>query len=163
PEQARGEVVDPRSDIYSCGVMLYEMATGEVPFRAKAPVTILLAHVSDPPRPPRLINARLDRRLDAVILKALEKEPALRQQSGRELRADLRRITYGSASSSSTRKAVRKSSAPPPIPRDESQEPTLEEKRAVPKRAFGDDQEPTLERKGPSRYPTPPPAPEIER
>jgi eukaryotic-like serine/threonine-protein kinase len=76
PEQAQGKPVSPRSDLYSIGVMLYELLTGKVPFDAESPVTIALRHVSDTPVPPSQLNPAVPPALDAVVLRALEKEPA---------------------------------------------------------------------------------------
>jgi len=90
PEQARGGDVDARADLYACGVMLYEMVTGQVPFTGPDFVSVLVAHATLDPRPPRSIDPRLDRRLEQVILRALAKNPAARQQSVRELRSELR-------------------------------------------------------------------------
>jgi beta-lactam-binding protein with PASTA domain len=76
PEQAQGQPVSPRSDLYSIGVMLYELLTGKVPFDAESPVTIALKHVSEAPVPPSQVNPAVPPALDAVVLRALEKEPA---------------------------------------------------------------------------------------
>src|SRR5215212_8998026 len=76
PEQAQGQPVSPRSDLYSIGVMLYELLTGKVPFDAESPVTIALKHVSEDPVPPSQLSPAVSPALDAVVLRALEKEPA---------------------------------------------------------------------------------------
>ena len=76
PEQAQGQPVSPRSDLYSIGVMLYELLTGRVPFDAESPVTIALRHVSDRPVPPAELNPAVPPALDAVVMHALEKQPA---------------------------------------------------------------------------------------
>ena len=78
PEQAQGHPVSPRSDLYSIGVMLFELLTGQVPFDAESPVTIALKHVSEAPVPPSQLNPAVPPALDAVVLRALEKDPALR-------------------------------------------------------------------------------------
>ena len=78
PEQAQGEPVSPRSDLYSIGVMLYELLTGRVPFEAESPVTIALKHVSEPPVRPSERNAAVPPALEAVVMRALEKDPARR-------------------------------------------------------------------------------------
>jgi serine/threonine-protein kinase len=93
PEQARGEPFDARSDIYACGVLLYELATGVVPFvEGETPLAILKLQIEQEPRPPSTLVPDLDRRLEAVILKAMAKDPAQRHQSARELRVALRAI-----------------------------------------------------------------------
>jgi eukaryotic-like serine/threonine-protein kinase len=78
PEQAQGHPVSPRSDLYSIGVMLYELLTGRVPFDAESPVSIALKHVSEPPVPPSQLNRAVPPALDAVVLRALEKDPSHR-------------------------------------------------------------------------------------
>ncbi|MDP9401270.1 MAG: PASTA domain-containing protein [Actinomycetota bacterium] len=78
PEQAQGERVTPATDLYSVGVLLYELLTGRVPFEAESPVTVALKHVSEPPVPPSRLNPAVPPELDAVVLRALAKDPAAR-------------------------------------------------------------------------------------
>jgi len=81
PEQAQGMALDHRTDIYSIGVVIYEMATGQLPFSTDDIPALLLQHVKQPPPPPRLHSPNLSAQLEAVILKTLEKNPARRFQS----------------------------------------------------------------------------------
>jgi hypothetical protein len=85
PEQARGQPVDARADLYATGVVLYEMLTGRVPFDADTPMDVLNKHAHEPPPPPRSLNPDLSAEAVAVLLHALMKEPAARYQSAREM------------------------------------------------------------------------------
>jgi eukaryotic-like serine/threonine-protein kinase len=78
PEQAQGHAVSAASDLYSIGIILYEMLTGRVPFEGESAVTIALKQVSEPPEPPHRFNQQLPQPLEAVIMRALEKDPARR-------------------------------------------------------------------------------------
>jgi non-specific serine/threonine protein kinase len=92
PEQARGEELDPRSDLFSLGVVIYEMATGSAPFQGSTSALIFDGILHSTPTRVKDINSRLPAALDAIVEKALEKDPDLRCQTAAELRADLKRI-----------------------------------------------------------------------
>ena len=89
PEQARGEPVDHRSDIYSLGCVLYEMLTGRQPFEADNPVAVAYQHVHDAPTPPSSLEPSVPPVLEAVVLRAMEKDPAARYQSVMDMTAAL--------------------------------------------------------------------------
>ena len=95
PEQARGDAVDPRSDIYSLGCVLYELVVGRPPFSGDSPVAIAYKQVHEAPVPPRQVNSAVPPALEAIILKCLAKNPANRYPSAEDLRADLRRFREG--------------------------------------------------------------------
>jgi eukaryotic-like serine/threonine-protein kinase len=95
PEQAMGETVMPTSDLYSLGVVLYEMLTGELPYTAENPVAVSMKHVNDPLRPPRELNPEIPEELNALITKLLAKDPDGRYASAAQLADDLRRLRDG--------------------------------------------------------------------
>ena len=95
PEQARGEMVDSRSDIYSTGCLLYELLTGRPPFTGDSPVAVAYQHVSESPVPPSQLDPSIPPTIDAIVLKALAKRPADRYQSAADMRSDVERAIAG--------------------------------------------------------------------
>ncbi len=95
PEQARGEVVDARSDLYSAGCLMYELLTGRPPFQGESAVSVAYQHVSENPVPPSQVDPAVPPALDALVLKALAKDPGQRYQSANEFKADVERALAG--------------------------------------------------------------------
>jgi eukaryotic-like serine/threonine-protein kinase len=95
PEQARGEAVDARSDVYATGCVLFELLTGEPPFTGDSPVAVAYQHVREDPRKPSQLNPRVSPQLDAIVLKAMAKGAANRYQSAAEMRMDIVRVLSG--------------------------------------------------------------------
>ena len=97
PEQAKGEAVDGRADLYSTGVVLFELLTGRAPFRGESPVAVAYQHVSETPDAPSELNPEVSRALDAVVLRALAKDPFQRYQTAEQFRSALAAAVGGAA------------------------------------------------------------------
>lgn len=95
PEQAQGLPAEAQSDLYSLGIVLYEMLTGEVPFEGENPVSVAVKQINEAPRSPRSLNPSIPKSLEAIVLKALAKDPAQRYQSAYEMKEDLQRYAQG--------------------------------------------------------------------
>lgn len=95
PEQARGGITAAKSDIYSVGVVLYEMVTGKVPFEGDTPIAIALKHIQDQPLPPSRINPQVTPELERIILRAMEKDVTMRYMSAGDMARDLRKLLPG--------------------------------------------------------------------
>ena len=106
PEQARGETVDARSDLYSAGCLLYELLVGRPPFVGDSPVSVAYQHVREAPVPPSQLDPEITPEIDAVVLKALAKDPADRYQSAREMKADISRLLSGQQTTAQQTTAV---------------------------------------------------------
>ncbi|MBI2389395.1 MAG: serine/threonine protein kinase [Deltaproteobacteria bacterium] len=121
PEQAKGDPLDGRSDLYSVGVILYHMLTGQLPFKSSNSVKLLLAHINQKPTPPTTLRAAADPALEAICLRALEKDPKARFADAREMRAALRdALGLRESGVLGAKRAARASLAPPaPRPREE--------------------------------------------
>lgn len=95
PEQARGEVVDARSDIYAAGCVMYELLTGRPPFTGETAVAIAYQHVNELPKAPSQLDSAISTTLDSIVLHALAKHPSQRYQTAAEMRADVERVMAG--------------------------------------------------------------------
>jgi serine/threonine protein kinase len=92
PEQCRGEELDARSDLYACGITMYELATGKVPFTGATPMAVITRHLDETPRPPSTFEPSIDPLFEQMIMKSLQKDRRARHDNARELRNDLREL-----------------------------------------------------------------------
>jgi serine/threonine protein kinase len=111
PEQASGRPVDPRSDLYSAGVVLFEMLTGSVPFRGESALAVAVQHIGQPPPAPRLLNPALPESVEPLLTRALAKSPDERYQTAAELASALARL----AEQLERRETQRRDIGPPPV------------------------------------------------
>ena len=121
PEQARGETVDARSDIYSAGCLLYELLVGRPPFVGDSPVSVAYQHVREQPVPPSQLDPEITPDIDAITLKALAKDADDRYQSAREFKNDITRVLAGQQATAAIPRPVPESEVPTrvvaPVPR----------------------------------------------
>ncbi len=97
PEQARGDITDEKSDIYSVGVMLYEMLTGVKPFDAETPIAVALMHMQQNAKPPRAVNDTIPEGLEAIVMRAMQRDASKRYQSASEMIKDIEEFKYNPA------------------------------------------------------------------
>lgn len=125
PEQARGESVDARSDVYAVGCVLYELLTGSPPFVGDSPVAVAYQHVRENPKRPSQVTPGISRELDAITLKALSKNPANRYQSAAAMQEDLDRALTGQKIAATPvmteEEATELISTTPPVPHDDDE------------------------------------------
>ncbi len=135
PEQCQGSDVTALTDIYACGVLLYQLVTGHLPFEHQNPMAAWIAHLNEIPRPPSALLPGLHPGLEAAILKALEKRPGDRQQSARELRVELLRLlpqlSKGEPCTARTSRPAPRESSPMPAPAPISQSRALSHVRPI--------------------------------
>lgn len=116
PEQAAGDPLTTRSDIYALGVILYEICTGVAPFRGESPVTIMMQHINTLPTPPSLINPHIPAALSEVILRAMSKDPTTRFARATLLAEAIADACFVQASQGSVPELARKDTASRPLP-----------------------------------------------
>ncbi|NWF80601.1 MAG: Stk1 family PASTA domain-containing Ser/Thr kinase [Chloroflexi bacterium] len=117
PEQAQGRPATPQSDLYALGVVLYEMLTGRLPFSGDSAVAVAMKHVTEPPTPPRQINPQIPAGLEALVLRALAKDPAQRPASALEFATALANYERAAQQATVINPGLARPAAPPPQPR----------------------------------------------
>jgi serine/threonine-protein kinase len=127
PEQARGETVDARSDLYSAGCLMYELLVGRPPFIGDSPVSVAYQHVRETPVPPSTFDPSITPDIDAITLKALAKDPADRYQTARDMKADIGRVLVGQQATAVVPRVNEATTptrvvAPPPVQTEEPEE-----------------------------------------
>jgi eukaryotic-like serine/threonine-protein kinase len=145
PEQARGETVDARSDVYSAGCLLYELLVGRPPFIGDSPVSVAYQHVRENPVPPSQLDSMVTPEIDAIVLKSLAKDPDDRYQSAREMKADIARVLAGEQATAMVPRVVPEeqvptrvvAAVPPAPPQTESVVTQTEPVEEEPKRRVG--------------------------
>ncbi len=142
PEQARGETVDARSDVYSAGCLLYELLVGRPPFIGESPVSVAYQHVRENPVPPSQLDSMVTPEIDAIVLKSLAKDPDDRYQSAREMKADIARVLAGEQTTAMVPRVVPEEQIPtrivaPVPPAPPAQPPEPEPVEEEPKRRVG--------------------------
>ncbi len=117
PEQARGDALDARADLYALGVVLYRMLTGKLPFEAENVIGLAVKQIMEQPKPPSMIQPNVNPRLEAICLRAMKKDPADRYASAKEMRTELRAVlTAVPAATSTPSLGTRASASSMPIP-----------------------------------------------
>jgi eukaryotic-like serine/threonine-protein kinase len=124
PEQARGMNVGPQSDLYSLGIVLFEMLTGQVPFSGGSAVEIAMRHVSERPPPVRRLNRRVSAGMEQIVERALAKDPEQRFASADQMGRELERVLHGEPTTRDTQQATRIIAATPPTMVTERYQPT---------------------------------------